>query len=326
MRIGALFLVVAALGCVHVEVATEPVSRLDGHAWPSERRLGIEYADRDGRPLCLDLWIPECPGPHPVVVLFHGGGWKTGGRGIFDAYALADALSREGIAVASASYRLVAQATWPAQIEDARRAIQFVRANAARFGLDPARIAAMGASSGGHLAALLATQDDQAQPGSADPIARESTRPDCVVAFSAPFDLQPRDDEVATTLQITLVSEFLGVDKIQAVDEKLRLLRERGRDASPLCQVRPGAPPFLLIDGKVDTIVPPVQGERMAAALRDAGVPCERMQVETPWHCRFLLADPRGWTSEPPPFWTAVRAFLRSRLRLDAEAKTPPLR
>lgn len=313
----ALVLIAAAclLGaCAQVVDLPAPVGRLDGHSYEVHRDNGIEYVRRNGRALYLDLWRPECPGPHPVVVLFHGGGWKTGGRGIGEAFTLASALAREGVAVVSASYRLTAQACHPAQVEDARSAIQFVRANAERFGLDTRRLCAMGASSGGHLAAMLATQDEAADPRATDPVARASTRPDCIVAISTPFDLRFHQGEQATALQIELVSAFLGLNAVAEISEKIRLLELRGGEASPIRYVSTDDPPFLLIDGETDTIVPPSQGEQMRSALLACGVSCERLQVPTAWHCRFLLDDPRGWTADPPRFWSAIRRFLRRQL------------
>lgn len=289
-------------------IAAQPAptpARLGGDEFTYRRELGIPFVERDGRALHLDLWIPDTVGPHPTVVLFHGGAWRHGGRGLLDAFNLAQALVREGVAVASASYRLVPRATHPAQVEDAAAAYVFLQKEAERFGLDTARFAVMGASSGGHLASMVATR------GSLRP---DCTAPRCAVSISAPYDLVPDPSYTPTVTQVILVYALLGVTAATPVEEVDGILRERGADASPLRFVDRTDPPFLILDSPNDHLVPPWQGERMAKALLAHGVPCTRELVPTTFHCRFLIEDPRGWLTEPPPFWRSTRSFLREHL------------
>jgi acetyl esterase/lipase len=291
-----------------------PVLRLSGQEFGVEVRRDIPYASHDGIELALDVWTPDCPGPHPTAIVVHGGGWRVGDRDFADARVLAEALAREGIAAVSVSHRRAPRHVHPAQIEDLRRALQFVRVNGADFDLEVTRLAAIGTSSGGHLVALLATQDDRAEPGAAEALRRASTKPDCVVALCAPFDLLPVEGEPATTMQINLVRAFLGLDAEPGIERKVALLHERGRDASPLTWVSPDDPPFLVIHGDADTIVPPSQARRMVAALRAAGVACRHVEIPRGGHAEFLFVRNADWVEAPPPFWRELRSFLATEL------------
>ncbi|MBV8520091.1 MAG: alpha/beta hydrolase [Acidobacteria bacterium] len=113
----------------------------------------LEYANVGGTSLQLDLRVPDGAGPHPVILYLHSGAWITGDR--TGGPALRQAT--RGYAVASIDYRLAPAWTWPSQIEDCKAAVRWLRANAARFHLDPNRIGVFGTSAGGHLAAVLGT-------------------------------------------------------------------------------------------------------------------------------------------------------------------------
>lgn len=300
----AILFVLLATSC-----AAHPPPRLTGHEFAIDVERNLVYARHAGVELAVDVWRPRCEGPHPVALVVHGGGWRIGDRNYADAAVLARALAQEGIAAVSLSHRHAPRHVHPAQIEDLRAAIRWVRAHASGLGLDPARVAAVGTSSGGHLVALLATQDEPADP-------RERTKPDCVVAISAPFDLLPNGSEPATTIQINLVRGYLGLDAEPDVDRKIALLHERGRDASPLAWVSPDDPPFLVIHGDTDTVVPVAQARRMVAALRTAGVACGFVEVPQGGHAQFLFGR-SDWLDDAPPFWIAVREFLQENLLRD---------
>ena len=128
----------------------------------------------------LDLYLPEkAPAtPLPLVVWVHGGGWSKGSK---ENPPLAW-LAAEGYAVASINYRLSWLARWPAQIDDVRAALRWLRANAAKHGLDPGRIAVAGGSAGGHLAATAGTQ----APPAGEPV---SSRVGAVIDLYGPADL-----------------------------------------------------------------------------------------------------------------------------------------
>ena len=113
----------------------------------------IQYAEVDGKPLLLDLYLPEKVEGSPLVVWIHGGGWKGGTK----EKCFVTWLSNFGYTVASINYRLVDVAKWPAQIHDCKGAVRWLRSNAHTYGYSPDCVIAAGASAGGHLAALLGT-------------------------------------------------------------------------------------------------------------------------------------------------------------------------
>jgi acetyl esterase/lipase len=119
-----------------------------------EAARDIEYARPDGTPLLLDLYVPkDARNPLPLVVWIHGGAWRAGSKDRCPAIRV----TKRGYVVASVNYRLSQQAIFPAQIEDCKAAIRWLRANAAKYHVDSERIGVWGSSAGGHLVALLGT-------------------------------------------------------------------------------------------------------------------------------------------------------------------------
>ena len=238
---------------------------------------GVPYAALPGiRPLELDLYLPpELTSAPPVAVFLHGGGWRVGNRhSVGPSYAGQrptpfERAAQAGLAVASVDHRLSAEATWPAQLHDAKAAVRWLRARAGELGVDPERIAAWGESSGGHLAALLGlTGSDPALEGDVG-ITGPSSAISAVVAWYAPSDVaamatdtgaDPRDPSTRESL-------LLGAPAVTVPD--------RAAQASPISHVSPTAPPFLLLHGAADTVVPCVQSERLHGALVEAGVEVE---------------------------------------------------
>ena len=239
--------------------------------------LGVPYAALpSARPLELDLVLPpEAAEPVPVVVFLHGGGWRLGSRhAAGPAYrgmtpTPFERVAQAGIAVASVDYRLTGEATWPAQLHDAKAAVRWLRARAGELRIDPDRIAAWGESAGGHLAELLGlTTDDAGLEGEVG-LTGPSSRVSAVVAWYAPSD-------------IAAVATDTGADPADPSTREAQLLGapapsvpELAARASPLTHVSPAAPPFLLLHGAADRLVPCVQSERLHAALVEAGVDVE---------------------------------------------------
>ena len=297
---------------LHRQLAPAPTSRpsrprLSGRLHEVDVVRGIVFARRGAKELKLDLYRPDRPGPHPCMLVIHGGAWRMGSRALFDAPATARALAQEGIAAASIDHRLVPRFRHPAQIEDARTAMQFLRIGASRMDLDPDRIGAIGTSSGGHLAALLGTQDDARGGQDAPALERFSTRPRCVVAYSAPMDLVPAKEGRPTGTQVRIVGDFLGVDESTPPD----VLRRKTMEASPLRHVTGDDAPMLLVHTTGDSIVPVDQARRMAARLEEAGVTHDYLEIDRRGHASFL----RGLIGKrKPEFWKRTRAFLRTHL------------
>jgi acetyl esterase/lipase len=238
---------------------------------------GVPYAAIPGiRPLELDLYLPVTnAAPPPVVVFLHGGGWRTGSRhAAGPAYAARsptpfERVAGAGVAVASVDYRLSGEATWPAQLHDAKAAVRWLRARAGELGVDGDRIAAWGESAGGHLAGLLGlTTDDAALEGDVG-VTGPSSAVAAVVAWYAPSDVAAvATDTGADPLDpSTREARFLGAPVATVPDVAAQ--------ASPISHVSPAAPPFLLLHGAADGFIPCGQSERLYDALVEAGVEVE---------------------------------------------------
>lgn len=256
---------------------------------------GIVYGDIAGERLLLDLYFPQPRDlPSPCVVAIHGGGMWTGSRA--DMAGSARGLARAGYVVACIDYRLVDAATgrhrWPAQLDDAQRAVRWVRAHADRIGVDPARVAAFGWSAGGQLAALLGTRDTR--DGLDAPLASFSSRVECVVDLAGDVDLAAHTEPPELDEVVALLGG--GADEAP----------EQYRDATPLTWIDGRSAPFLVIHGTADDVVPISQSRRLVAALRAARVPVRSMEFQGVGHHEL------GWPRVAP----ATLAFLSEHLRL----------
>ncbi len=222
----------------------------------------------------LDLYLPEGPGPFPLVINIHGGGFREGDKDGLEP-AILDAMRARGIAVASIDYRLSGEARFPAAIVDAKAAVRFLRANAARYHLDPARFVAFGESAGGNLASLIGTTgnanafDDPAlgNPG-------VSARVNAVIDWFGPNDFLlmdpqaraqgcPPDHDAVESFE----SAYLGAP--------IATVPEKAKAANPITYIDATDPPFLLQKGSEDCLVPVGQTTILEAALKKAGVPVE---------------------------------------------------
>ena len=237
---------------------------------------GIPYAAIRGvRPLELDLVLPPESGTRvPAVVFLHGGGWQVGSRhAAGPAYRDAsptpfERMAQAGIAVASVDYRLSGEATFPAQLHDAKAAVRWLRARAGEIGIDPQRIAAWGESAGGHLAELLGLVTDPALEGDVG-ITGPSSSVVAVVAWYAPTDLVgfAADAAADPTDPETREARLLG--------GPVPTVPDLAAQAGPISHVRPDAPPFLLLHGEADRFIPFIQSVRLHTALVEAGARAE---------------------------------------------------
>jgi hypothetical protein len=159
----------------------------------------LAYAS-DSETQKLDLYLPEGDGPFPLVIMVHGGGFMFGDKADGMGLTGVDQLLANGYAVSSINYRLSGEATYPAQIHDAKAAVRFLRANAEQYKLDPDKFGAWGASAGGNLAALLGTtcgvaELEGAELGNAD----QSSCVQAVVDWFGPIDFLKMDEQFAGT-------------------------------------------------------------------------------------------------------------------------------
>jgi len=253
----------------------EPREGADG----SVRYEGVTYAAPEGyRPLQLDVWVPASATPPPLVVWIHGGAWLFGDRRYLPETLRPNQLFEElinvGLAVATIDYRHALEAQFPAQLHDVKAAIRYLRAYADVLGVDTSRIGVWGESAGGHLAALIALTAQRPDLEGTLGVLDGSSAVDVVVDWYGVADLtvKPQPDsaaqpppELLTEPQDILVG---GQDQ------------HAYAAASPITYVTPAAPPFLLVHGTADAVVPYLQSEVLARALTEAGVPVRLVPIE----------------------------------------------
>ncbi len=235
-----LLLLAVSLTC-----AQEPAK----DALPEPTRQDVKYGPDERN--VLDFWQAPGEAPRPVLVLIHGGGWLHGDK-MAEAKGgrhLLMAMLRNGVSVASINYRLATTAPLPAPVHDAARAIQYLRANAAEFGIDPAFIAATGGSAGGCTSLWLATHDDIADPNADDPVLRESSRICGAYVRSAQTTLEPhviRESVTPAALRHGMIHRAGGFGSNQEMEANYEKVAELYRDFSPLAHLDANDPPTLL--------------------------------------------------------------------------------
>ncbi|MBI4788346.1 MAG: alpha/beta hydrolase [Chloroflexi bacterium] len=233
----------------------------------------VTYCTAGGVALKMDIYPPKSLNgkPAPVVVYVHGGGWRSGdkdsGAGIRDLPELA----RRGYLVASINYRLAPEHKWPAQIQDVKCAIRYLRANAATYNLDPNRIGAIGGSAGGHLVAMLGVTDKSAGFDVGEYL-DQSSRVQAVVDLFGPSDL--------TASGFIQSQAKLGKEVFGVTSPRDPILAQ----ASPVTYITKDDPPFLILQGDQDTTVPPAQSQELYDRLQAAGVPATLVMVKNAGH------------------------------------------
>jgi len=253
----------------------------------------------------LDLFLPKEGKDLPLILYIHGGAWRGGDKAFGAPF---DYLAR-GYAVASVNYRLSGDALFPAQIEDCKAAVRWLRANAQKYGLDPDRFAAWGASAGGHLAALLGTAGAVKEFEVGEHL-DVSSRVQAVVDYFGPTDFLQMD---AHRVPGGMVHDAAGSPESLLVGGPIQENREKVAKANPITYVTKETPPFLIVHGDSDPLVPHHQSVLLEAALRQAGVPVTLYTVRGGGHGRF--SDP-----EVPRL---TREFLDRHLK-PAEKKSSP--
>lgn len=225
-----------------------------------ERIGGIVYAREDGRELKLDVYRPRArPAGCPVLLQIHGGAWVFGTRRT-QALPLMYHMASRGWVCVSVDYRLSPRATFPAHLVDCKRALAWIRERGPAYGADPGFVVVTGGSAGGHLAALLALTpgDPEYQPGFED----VDTRVQGCVPFYGVYDLVDRHGDYRHRGLHQLLERMV----IKAPLETARDAYER---ASPVARIGPHAPPFFVVHGDRDSLVPVASARRFAAALRE---------------------------------------------------------
>ena len=235
---------------------------------------GEIYAKRKSGPLRADIYVPQGEGPFPGVLVIHGGAWYIGTRAQLSG--IAQRLALNGMTAMAISYRLAPRDKFPAQIEDCKTAVRWMRSGGEKWRIDPERIGAFGYSAGAQLAALLGTTDPEDGLEGHPATFGTSTRLQAVVGGGTPTDFRhlPLDNR--------MLSFWLGGTR-----------RERGeqyRLASPRAFVTPDDPPMFFFHGENDRLVPLQSSKAMCQSLTDAGVPNEFYLVPKIGH-NFAVMD-----------------------------------
>ena len=254
-----------------------PPGRSDVRYGPHERNV-------------LDFWPAKSDRPAPLVIFYHGGGFRAG-----DKRDIADKTIQEflgaGISVAAVNYRYTSTAPLPAAYLDSGRALQFLRANAAEWNLDANRIAAYGASAGAGISMWLGYHDDLADPASPDPVARQSTRLVAVGSIAGQCTYDPhwvRQNIGEAAYRHTVFIWAFGVKKQADLEDPK--LQKAYDEMSPITHLNPGDPPVFQYYTEPDTPVPadakvgqgihhPLFGHRLKAAMDAAGIECRDLHV-----------------------------------------------
>jgi acetyl esterase/lipase len=244
----------------------------------------------------LDLYLPDSPSPLPLIVYIHGGAFRLGSKrsGVPIDYL------QKGYAIASINYRLSQHALFPAQIEDCKAAVRWLRAHADRYGLNPERVAAWGPSAGGHLAAMLGT----AGHVRAFDVGEHLDQPSAVravVDYYGPTDFLQMD---AHRLPNGMRHDPADSPESELVGGAIQEHPDRVARANPITYVTPEAPPFLVVHGEADPLVPHHQSELLVAALEAAGVPVTFYTVPGAGHGGFVV----------PKVEEMTEAFLKRHL------------
>ncbi|MFA5554976.1 MAG: alpha/beta hydrolase [Phycisphaerae bacterium] len=212
----------------------------------------------------LDLYLPKSEDKLPLIIWIHGGAWLAGKK--TDQVPMG--YLAEGYAVASINYRLSQHAIFPAQIQDCKAAVRWLRANSENYNIDPNRFGAWGPSAGGHLAALLGTTGDVNEFDTGENLS-VSSRVQAVVDYFGPTDLLQIN---VHRLPADMVHDTADSPESKLIGGPIQDNREKAAKANPITYITKDTPPFLIIHGDKDPLVPHHQSELLVEALKKANV------------------------------------------------------
>lgn len=230
----------------------------------------------------LDLYLPERGENLPLIIWIHGGAWRGGNKEDLQASNILSYLA-EGYAVASVNYRLSQHARFPAQIQDCKGAVRYLRVNAKKFDLDPSRFGVWGPSAGGHLVALLATSGDIVEFETGENLTT-SSRVQAAVDFFGPTDFLQMDSH---RLPTGMVHDVPDSPEANLVGGPIHENKAAVAKANPIAYVTEDDPPFLIVHGDADPLVPFHQSILLEDALKKAWVPVSLYKVKEGGHGGF---------------------------------------
>ena len=268
-----LLLVLFSATLAHGDPTTQPASAqstVSAKGFVLQRDL--QYVPGGDPAQRLDLYLPETPSdkPLPLLIWIHGGGWlggsKSGGPGA--------GMVHHGYAAASIEYRFSNKAVFPAQIQDCQAAIRWLRANSAKYNIDPNRIGVWGASAGGHLAALVGTSGGKKAFAPIGGNEDQSDQVQAVIDLFGPTDFNTVMDQAAADKDIKNIFKFnTPKDPYSClIGVHMGENKEKCDAASPAHFVSKDVPPTLILHGTADTLVPYAQSVEFFDLLQKAGV------------------------------------------------------
>lgn len=265
----------AVLAAVYVMLASV------SHAAGPAVETNVMFATHSGMALVMDVYRPATPNGFGIIVI-NGSGWYRDLapnapllKQSQEFRSATDKLVSGGYTAFVITHRASPLFHLDDIVQDVQRATRFIRANASRYGIRADRIGALGGSSGGHLVSMLGTLDGKGDPAASDSVDRESSKVQCVVAFYPEINLAKID----TPRGLLFLSLATGMLPPGANASAESLAVRQFEKASPVTYVTADDPPFLLIHGDSDKVVPFQQSEIMEAALRQAGVPVKLVRV-----------------------------------------------
>lgn len=261
-----IVIVISAFGTPRVVQAQDRVLPRDYVA-----RRNLEYVEDAHDLQKLDLYLPkEAAGPLPLIVWVHGGGWSGGDKANVPPLPFV----AKGYAVASVNYRLSKHAVFPAQIEDCKAAIRWLRGNAKKYNLNPEKVGVWGSSAGGHLVALLGTSGDVKDLEGSKGHLDQSSRVQCVIDYFGPTDFTQMGGwhNNANSPESSLIGGPVQENK------------DKAAKANPITYVTKDDPPFLIVHGDKDPAVPYLQSTLLHDSLVKAKVASTLIKIEGGGH------------------------------------------
>tara|TARA_R110002095_G_scaffold138534_1_gene120289 strand:+ start:260806 stop:263562 length:2757 start_codon:yes stop_codon:yes gene_type:complete len=272
--------IVALAGSERVQFI-EPSERVKQELSHVTVKKDVSYLGK-GRTEKLDLYLPDPKfqqGPYPAVIIIHGGGWHGGDKAARREINIGTNLAKAGYVCASINYQLAKKQSkftdnlkqvWPGHLQDCKTAVRFLRKHADQYQIDTKHIGAIGGSAGGHLVAMLAVTGDDPKLEPQEPYAGFSSRIQAVVPMYGAHDL------IALAKSRDMLSSFSEIEK------------ELSRQASAVSHITKDDPPFLILHGTKDALVPVEQSELLAAALKQGNIPVELLIIEGAPHSFHL--------------------------------------
>ncbi len=276
------------------------------------RHTDMQYVRNGHERQQLDLYLPAVSTVRlPVIIWIHGGAWQSGSRSFCPP--LNAGYTERGYAVASIGYRFSRDATFPAQIQDCKAAIRWLRAHSDQYGLDPDKFGAWGSSSGGHLVALLGTCREVAEFDVGEYL-EFSSGVQAVCSYFGPTDFLQMDAHAIPGSPVR--HDAAGSPESRLIGGPIQQHPEQAARANPITYVSKNAPPFLIVHGDMDPLVPWQQSELLFKALGSNGV---RVHFHT---IRGAAHGGRGFHS--PPVSLIVRDFFEQEIGTNSGKGTNP--